>query len=51
MAEGVAEWHTRLDGEWQWQGGSGISRQRTSARFEWWWFESGSGSIGRVAMD
>jgi hypothetical protein len=35
-----------LDGEWQWLGGSGFIRKRRSVRFEWWWFECGSGSIG-----
>jgi hypothetical protein len=30
-------------GEWQWQGGSGTSRQRRSVRFEWW-------QCGRVAV-
>jgi hypothetical protein len=34
--------------EWQWLGGSGTIRRRRSVRFEWWWLESGSGSIGRV---
>jgi hypothetical protein len=32
--------------EWQWLGGSGINGERRSRRFEWWWLEGGSGSIG-----
>jgi hypothetical protein len=38
------------NGEWQWQGGSGTNRFARSVRFEWWWLERGSGSIGRVAV-
>jgi hypothetical protein len=33
--------------EWQWQGGSGVSRFVRSMRFEWYKLESGSGSIHR----
>jgi hypothetical protein len=36
--------------EWQWQGGSNTNRRRISVRFEWYKLESGSGSIGRVAV-
>jgi hypothetical protein len=38
---------TGWGGRWQWQGGSGGNRKRRSGRFEWWWLECGSGSIGR----
>jgi hypothetical protein len=48
----VRTWASRLlwqwHGEWQWLGGSGTNRQRRSVRFEWWWLECGSDSIGRV---
>jgi hypothetical protein len=37
-------------GEWQWQGGSGVIRQRRSVRFEWWWLGNGSSSIGKVTV-
>jgi hypothetical protein len=36
--------------EWQWLGCSGINRLVRSVRFEWYKFQSGSGSIGRVAV-
>jgi hypothetical protein len=35
---------------WQWLGGSGTSRCSGARRFEWWWWQYGSGSIGRVAV-
>jgi hypothetical protein len=31
---------------WQWRGGSGTVGFVRSVRFEWYWFERGSGSIG-----
>jgi hypothetical protein len=37
--------------EWQWLGGSGVNRCGRSRRFEWYQFDSGSGSIGRVMID
>jgi hypothetical protein len=43
---GTGQWHR----EWQWQGGSGVIRQRRSRRFEWYRLQFGSGSIGRVGI-
>jgi hypothetical protein len=40
------QWHR----EWQWLGGSGTVGKRRSGRFEWYWIECGSGSIGRAAV-
>jgi hypothetical protein len=38
------------DGEWQWGGGSGMSRQRRSVRFEWCVLEHVSVDIERVMV-
>jgi hypothetical protein len=38
-------------GEWQWRGGSDTVGKRRSRRFEWYQWQCGSSSIGRVVVD
>jgi hypothetical protein len=46
----ITQSRRQFDREWQWLGKSGTVRRSRSRRFEWWWLEGGSGSIGRVMI-